>query len=1067
MEVKVSENEKQKLIMKYLKYDDYQKGRRYYPGYIGKGTIRYNRENPNLIRLDVPVESERTSRIYDCELYINKDTNEILNLNCDCPQFRETKSCKHLAASIYFYYEQIFRVKLSDKERANYTKELFKKILGNKTSKRSVKEEVKIEYELNCDNSNRDINRNTMDVCLRVGTNKLYTAKGSKLKNFLRAIKDKTTYSFGKNFEYNPDTCYIGDENREIIDFLIMNLDGNNYYFSSDYLIGSYNIKRLLFLLKDRKFSLNYNTIRNINNEFPFETRLNLENGNYKLKLNIRDDIRIVTSDYEYIQIEDNLYHLDKNKASLINELIEDRIDELMFGNNDKNDFVDSLLPIVKDKIIIDSKIDDIKVSSSIKAKLYFDLYKDLVICNLKFLYDDIEIDYFDKNSNVLRDVEYEVSVLDDLVKCNFIVSDTNIYLEDIDNIGNFLDNDLISLTEKYETYTSEKLKKIQVIKNNNIKSTFSIGMDNILSFSFDLGNIKEDEIVNVLESIKNNKKYYRLKSGDIIDLDNKDLEELEKLTEEMDLSKNDIKKGNGVIPKYRAIYLDSLKNTKYHIIETNNLFDDLIDKFNKYKDSDVDLSKSDKELLREYQVDGVKWLYNIDKTGFGGILADEMGLGKSIQTIYYIKELLKENKDYKFLIVAPTSLAYNWENEFQKFGKDIKYKVISGVRAKRRMDLEDSQDNVLITTYGLLREDKEIYETMNFKTMIIDEAQNIKNVNTEVTKTVKSIKANTKIALTGTPIENSLLELWSIFDFIMPGFLANLQTFDRKYKIRDINEDDDKINNLNKLVSPFIMRRRKKDVIKDLPDKIENNIYVDLTKEQKKIYLAELEKVNQEMNEIMASGGITKARFLILQLLTKLRQIVIDPRILYKDYKGGSGKLDEFVKVVSEMVENGHKMLVFTSFKTGLELAKSELDKIGITSYTIDGSVSSKKRMEMVDKFNSDNTNVFFIMLKAGGTGLNLTSADVVIHLDLWWNPQAENQATDRAHRIGQKNVVQVVHLVSKGTIEEKILDLQSKKKLLSDKLLDSSGEANMFSKLTEKDIKDLLSYDNKEDDD
>ena len=184
MEVKVSENEKQKLIMKYLKYDDYQKGRRYYPGYIGKGTIRYNRENPNLIRLDVPVESERTSRIYDCELYINKDTNEILNLNCDCPQFRETKSCKHLAASIYFYYEQIFRVKLSDKERANYTKELFKKILGNKTSKRSVKEEVKIEYELNCDNSNRDINRNTMDVCLRVGTNKLYTAKGSKLKNF-------------------------------------------------------------------------------------------------------------------------------------------------------------------------------------------------------------------------------------------------------------------------------------------------------------------------------------------------------------------------------------------------------------------------------------------------------------------------------------------------------------------------------------------------------------------------------------------------------------------------------------------------------------------------------------------------------------------------------------------------------------------------------------------------------------------------------------------------------------------------------------------------------------------
>jgi len=353
----------------------------------------------------------------------------------------------------------------------------------------------------------------------------------------------------------------------------------------------------------------------------------------------------------------------------------------------------------------------------------------------------------------------------------------------------------------------------------------------------------------------------------------------------------------------------------------------------------------------------------------------------------------------------------------------------------------------------------------MNFKTMIIDEAQNIKNPNTEITKTVKSIKADTRIALTGTPIENSISELWSIFDYSMPGFLTSLQVFEKKYRVKDFDDEtNEKLEGLNKLVSPFILRRRKKDVILELPPKIENNIYVSLTTNQKKVYLAELEKVNREMDSVLNDGGISRARFLILKLLTKLRQICIDPRIIYPDYKGGSGKLEEFVRVVSESVTNGHKILIFTSFKSALDLAREELLKENITSYVIDGSVSSKKRMDLVDKFNSDETNVFFIMLKAGGTGLNLTSADIVIHLDLWWNPQAENQATDRAHRIGQKNVVEVIRFITKGTIEEKILDLQNKKKILSDKLIDENKAEKAFSKLTEKDIKDLLSYENKD---
>ena len=443
------------------------------------------------------------------------------------------------------------------------------------------------------------------------------------------------------------------------------------------------------------------------------------------------------------------------------------------------------------------------------------------------------------------------------------------------------------------------------------------------------------------------------------------------------------------------------------------------------------------------------------------------MGLGKTIQVIYYIKEILKEEKN-KFLIVVPTSLAYNWIYEFAKFAKEIKVLLVVGNKKEREEKLKQKQNyDVIITTYGLLREDEEKYENDYFHTMIIDEAQNIKNYMAGVSKTVKKIKAKTKFALTGTPIENSTIVLWSIFDFIMPGYLANLQKFQNKYKINDFNDDSEiLIKGLNNQIAPFILRRRKKDVIKELPEKLENNIFIDLSEEQKKIYVSELENVKKKMDELLENGGMTKVRFMILQLLMKLRQICIDPAIIYDDYKGGSNKIDTLISVVKESINNNHKILIFTSFKTALNIVKERLDKEKINSYIIDGSVKSKERMDRVEEFNNSlNPCVFLIMLKSGGTGLNLTSADVVIHLDLWWNPQAENQATDRAHRIGQKNVVEVIKLITKGTIEEKILTLQEKKKKLSDKIIDGdTRDANIISSLTEKDIKNLLSYENKD---
>ena len=352
----------------------------------------------------------------------------------------------------------------------------------------------------------------------------------------------------------------------------------------------------------------------------------------------------------------------------------------------------------------------------------------------------------------------------------------------------------------------------------------------------------------------------------------------------------------------------------------------------------------------------------------------------------------------------------------------------------------------------------------MNFKVMIIDEAQNIKNPTAMLTKAVKSINSEVKLALTGTPIENSILELWSIFDYIMPGFLSNKSKFKEKYKIGE--EFDDTTNlvlsKLRNQVAPFILRRKKNEVLKDLPDKIENNIYIDLSEEEKKIYAALVEQTKKEMEELI-KAGFTKNKMQILTLLTRLRQVCIDPKIIFDNFTKTSSKINHLIDVVSEAISNGHKILLFTSFKTALNIVKNELDKEGITNYVIDGSVSSKKRQELVDKFNMDDTNVFLIMLKSGGTGLNLTSADIVIHLDLWWNPQAENQATDRAHRIGKKNTVEVIKLITKGTIEEKILDLQEKKKILSDKLIENDGdEYQSFQNLSVDDIRELLKFNN-----
>ena len=1019
----------------------------------------YN-ENGKVTHYWYEVDDEEKPTYYDVMVSI-ENNKKILRTACDCKNFRSIRSCKHIAAVILNNYEEMFGKMFINIPKISSS--ILEKFITSEEN--IIKKELTVNLIINVTErkSNYYYYYNSIECTVKIliGDEKLYT-----LGNHASAFKSvyesgEGEVYFGKSFTYNPQKYYLSSDAETILKAYYNTFDDGGYNY-----INTSSLKKFLNKLKNIKFVINNYEVDGISEYFPIDTNLIKKNETYELDFDLENIENLIEKDYEYIFYKGKLYHLNAKEQELIEDLKQNELDKLIISKDKLDLFNKGLLKVVRKKLKIDSSVVDIVLPSIIKAKLYFDIRNEYIISNIVFNYDDKEIDYFNKSNEILRDINFETSVLNDVGKYGFILEKDKLVLRDIEQEVEFLENGLEQLATKYEIFTTEKFKNIKIKKKTSVSSMFGIGQDNILNYNFNLGDINSSELVSIFDSMKSKKKYYRLKNGDIINLEDESLQELNNLTEELELTDEEIINGKGSILKYRAIYLDSLKKTKYSIISTDNLFDNFIKNFYEYKDSN--LSLEDTSILRDYQLTGVKWLYNLAKTGFGGILADEMGLGKTIQVIYYIKQMLKDNPTSKFLIVVPTSLAYNWEHEFDSFASQIKKAICIGSKEKRKHILKDlNKINVIITTYGLLREDEEIYENLNFNTMIIDEAQNIKNNHAGITKVVKSIKAETKFALTGTPLENSILELWSIFDFIMPGYLANLTKFQSKYKIKDFDEDSEiLIKGLSKQINPFILRRKKSDVVKELPEKLINDIYIDLKDEQKKLYVAELNRVKEEMDKIIKEEGMNKARFLILQLLTKLRQICIDPSIVYDNYSDGSNKIEQLENIVSEYTKNNHKVLIFSSFKTALNIVKEKLNNAKIKTYMIDGSVPAKTRIEMVDNFNeNDDIKVFLIMLKSGGTGLNLASADVVIHLDLWWNPQAENQATDRAHRIGQTNTVEVIHLITKGTIEEKILELQNKKRILSDKLIDGEiRDKNIISELTKEDIEKLLSYENRE---
>ena len=620
------------------------------------------------------------------------------------------------------------------------------------------------------------------------------------------------------------------------------------------------------------------------------------------------------------------------------------------------------------------------------------------------------------------------------------------------------LENGLSRLMEVGEVHTTDAFRRLHIHKKTQVSVGISISND-LMNLEILSEDLDQEELLDILYSYKRKKKFYRLRSGDFLNLQQDNLRELSSMLESLRVSPKEFTDGKMHLPLYRALYLDKMLESNEDIYaDRDNHYRSLIKEFKTVGDSDYVLPASLRHVLRNYQKYGYKWLRTLDQVRFGGILADDMGLGKTIQVLAVLLAAKEEGKaDGPSLIVCPASLVYNWLEEMQRFTPALKGMTITGSQSERKKRIADWKDyDVMITSYDLLKRDIAEYEDIRFHYQVIDEAQYIKNHTTAAAKAVKVIHSKIRYALTGTPIENRLSELWSIFDYLMPGLLYDYETFRRQLEAPIVkNQDEDAMQQLKRIVSPFILRRLKKDVLKDLPEKLEETRYARMESKQENLYSGQVVHM-QKLLQSESKEEFAHNKIQILAELTKIRQICCDPSLYARDYKGESAKRELCMELVKSGIDGEHKMLIFSQFTSMLELLETDLKREGIPYYKITGAMPKEARINMVHDFNSDQTPVFLISLKAGGTGLNLTGADIVIHYDPWWNIAAQNQATDRAHRIGQTKTVTVYKLILKDTIEEKIQKMQETKAELAEEVL--TGEMGTLSSLSKEELLGLL---------
>lgn len=1053
-----------------------------------KGNDYYKQGNVKNVRTtsehDYFVANVHGRKIYKTEVRFNQDGG-IENTKCDCKAYKKySGDCKHIIALLIYIKEFKQEKKIEKKIEKKEVHGNIKNILRfYEDVEKGEKEEINLEI-------NYELNEYLSSINLRIGKERLYVVRN--IRDFISQIMYDEIIEFGQKFTYNPEHHCFKDKDLELMEFLTILYEnyeissGNNYggrnaglFSGKNMILRSKSLDKFFDLMINRKINIDINGYK-LNNTTVVEEKVDLkfkieEEGKDLLVNFIDKEVFIpLTNNCRYVFYKDNIYKLPINQykflSPIINEIKGKDTRTIKVEESLKEVFVSQVLLNIKKHtdLIIDKKVKNSIYNEQLESYIYFDRNGEIIHGKVEFNYGDIKINPFsskkkqekDREQIILRDIQKERQILNLLEKGDFKVEDGGFYLEDEGQIFDFIDNIIPKLQKYSQVYYTDKFKDIGLIESDSFSGTFEIdsGLD-MLAFDFNIDGIDMSELSSIFRALKEKKKYYKLKNGAFLSLKNRELNHVFEMMDYLDMDSEEFNDGKLEIPKYRTMYLDKfLEDREIGFIKKNTDFKKLVMNIKEPDDIEYKLPKNLNADLRDYQKFGFKWMKSLSYYGFGGVLADEMGLGKTIQMIAFLLSEKQEKGHGVNLIVVPTSLVYNWEDEINRFAPDLSTIIISGSKSQRTELIHNcSKYDVVITSYPLIRKDIFDYNDIYFRYAILDEAQYIKNKSSLNAKSVKKIKAKNYFALTGTPMENSLSELWSIFDFLMPGYLLNSKKFGDKFEKPIIKDNDSKkLKELNNYIKPFILRRLKKEVLKELPDKIEQKILVDMTYEQKKAYLSYLQAIKGDLGTEINEKGFNKSHIKILAGLTRLRQISCDPSVFLEDYSGGSGKLDFLEEIVSEAVSSGHRILIFSQFTSMLSEIRKRLENINIDIMYLDGKTPMKDRGKLVKQFNKGESDIFLISLKAGGTGLNLTSADMVIHFDPWWNPAVEDQATDRAHRIGQVNKVQVIKLITKGTIEEKIFKLQEKKKKMIDKVI-REGQT-LISKLSEEEIMSLF---------
>lgn len=698
-------------------------------------------------------------------------------------------------------------------------------------------------------------------------------------------------------------------------------------------------------------------------------------------------------------------------------------------------------------------------------------------------------------SSQAFRDQDLEDAGV--AVAAQFFDGSMTLPLRQTELAGDLLYGGLVQFRALGEVFTTPAFDRLIVERPPRVSLGLSLRA-NLIQMDVRESDLSADELRAMLSAYRRRKRFHRMSDGRIAALGEGDVAALGDMMRDLGVSADELLDGGAELPTYQAFYLDR----EYGDAVRDRAFEDYL----RCLDGPGELVAAPASLadtLRPYQVEGFRWLARLASLGFGGILADEMGLGKTLQMIALVKSLRDSGQlGGPVLVACPASLVFNWADEFARFAPDVPVCALEGSRAHREALLfratqgidegrvlgcgddagEDARTTgeriagassadvpcVIVASYDRVRIDGAQLARVEWGLVVLDEAQYIKNHATKTTRAVKRLRSRLRFALTGTPVENRLSELWSIFDFLMPGFLGSYERFRERYELGIIGEDEEAAARLRALIEPFVLRRRKADVLTDLPAKLESIRYVPLGREQRRLYDGAEQRLREDLNAQKRQNAsranrrghipdAEKSAVEVLAELTRLRQIALDPALVFENYKGGAEKLGAIMELVDEAMEAGRKVLVFSQFTSYLDVLSAELDRRGIGHFAITGATPKRERVRLVNEFNANETPVFLVSLKAGGTGLNLTGASVVVHADPWWNAAATDQATDRAHRIGQNREVDVYKVVAKGTIEERIVALQQAKRDLADSVIAATG-GEALAGLTRERLAELL---------